>query len=136
MSLALRTCLGLALVALVGCGGDAKPAVVQGRVTLGGLPMAGGTIVFTPDPERGGSGPLATAEIGPDGKYMLITEGQPGAVPGWHRVTVAPATHPTSSNPGTQAPSSFPAHYQHVEHSEQSYEVKPGIVNTIDIQLK
>jgi len=134
MTLAFRTGMGLILLALLGCGGEAKPAAVQGRVLFRGQPLGGGTVVFTPDAERGASGPLATAEIGADGRYSLRTNGQPGAVPGWHRVTVAPPSR--SQAAGSPVLATLPRHYSHAEHSGQCHEVKPGIVNTIDIQLE
>src|SRR5207248_2660078 len=63
--------MGLLLVVLAGCGRPAGTSLagVKGRVFYRGRPLPGGTIVFTPDPERGGHGPQACAEIGPDGCY-------------------------------------------------------------------
>ena len=79
-----RIALPLLLAALLaGCSRpDAELAPVQGQVFYRGRPLAGGTIVFTPDPERGGHGPQAIAEIGTDGRYTLLTSGKKGAVPG------------------------------------------------------
>src|SRR5207249_4096885 len=83
---AFAWCGALALLA-AGCGQRETPlAPVSGRVFYRGQPLPGGTIVFTPDSERGGSGPLACGEIGQDGRYTLHTGTQPGAVPGWHRI--------------------------------------------------
>jgi hypothetical protein len=121
-------CLLLLLAA--GCGGSAdQTAEVQGRVFYQGKPLDGGTVVFAPDPSRGGSGPLATAEIQPDGRYQLKTGDKPGAVPGWHRVTVAPA------GPAGAATRTLPAHFRDPDLSGQRYEVKPGQENTIDLNL-
>ncbi len=123
--------LGLLLVAplfAAGCGkGDApKLAAARGTVHYRGVPLQGGFIVFTPDAERGGSGPLAQAELGTDGTFTLQTESQPGAVPGWHRVTI-----------GTlDAASALPARYRNPELSQQSHEVKPDVVNVFDIRLE
>lgn len=75
---------------------------VHGRVFFHGQPLPGGTIVFTPDVERGGNGPLAYGEINCDGHYTLHTGEQLGVVPGWHRVTIAPAAPPVG--PGQTAP--------------------------------
>ena len=53
------------LLARPGCGSSTDGLQpVHGRVYYRGTPLAGGTIVFTPDPDRGGAGPLAYAEIG------------------------------------------------------------------------
>jgi hypothetical protein len=125
----------MALLWAAGCGGDApRLAPVQGRVLFHGEPLAGGTIVFTPDPDRGGSGPLASAEIGPDGHYRLHTGDRDGAVPGWHRVTVAPGSPPLTP-PGQPVPLSIPAHYRDPERSRLQFEIKPNQTNNIDIPL-
>ena len=132
--------MGLLLVALAGCGRPAAAplAQVKGRVFYRGRPLPGGTIVFTPDPERGGHGPQACAEIGPDGRYQLRTGPEPGAVPGWHRVTVAPA----SPAPGGDAPPTrnlspaLPARYSDPEQSGECREVKLGQLNTLDLHLQ
>jgi hypothetical protein len=123
----------LPLLLLVGCNRpNADLAAVQGRVFYQGKPLAGGTVVFTPDPERGGSGPLAVAAIQPDGRYTLTTEGRPGAVPGWHRVTVAP---PSPAEGGTLT-CDLPCRYRDPERSGQCYEVKAGEANAIDLRLE
>jgi hypothetical protein len=112
---------------LLGCGKSSETlAPVQGQVFFRGKPLAGGTIVFTPDPQRGGHGPQAWAEIGPDGRYHLQTTGQKGATPGWHCVTVAPSKHDSSR---------LPARYRDPEQSGQHFEVKPERVNLCDLHL-
>jgi hypothetical protein len=103
---------------------------VEGRVYYRGEPLPGGTVVFTPDPERGNKGPLATAVIRPDGRYALRSGREVGAVVGWHRITVAP--------PGVEGqPPAFalPSKYADPLRSERCYEVKSGQLNTIDIHL-
>ena len=134
MSRALRAWIGLVLLALAGCGGEDKLAPVQGRVLYRGQPLDGGTIVFTPDADRGNAGPLAMAEIKADGRYVLSTGGKPGAVPGWHRVTVAPRSQ--SQQAGTPQLFNLPRHFSHAEHSGQCHEVKAGMGNNIDIPLE
>src|SRR5215468_9196892 len=114
--LAGLTCVLLLLLLLSGCR-RGKPALapVNGQVFYRGKPLEAGTIVFTPDPERGGSGPQARAVIGEDGRYSLRTEGRMGATPGWHRITIA--------NTKT-APRRLPGRYRDPELSEQRFEVK------------
>src|SRR5438067_2336100 len=98
----MRGCrAGLVLLVLAaGCGrDDAALAPVRGRVFYRGAPLTGGSIVFTPDPDRGGQGPLARGDIRADGTFTLTSDGQAGALPGWHRVSVvwfeaAPAKPP------------------------------------------
>jgi hypothetical protein len=84
--------VALVLIAAVGCG-KRTPELsdVRGTVYYRGEPIRGGTIVFAPDPDRGGAGPLAIAEIQSDGTFRLRTDGERGAVVGWHRVTISPS---------------------------------------------
>jgi hypothetical protein len=117
------------LLAATGCGSRAAPLTpVSGRVYFRGQPLAGGTIVFTPDPERGNKGPQAWAEIDAEGHYQLATNGQPGAVSGWHRITVAQfAARPDSP--------SLPRRYRDPDLGEQLFEVKPEQPNQHDLHL-
>jgi hypothetical protein len=125
-----RGCWLLLLLAGAGCDRrDADLVPVRGRVYYRGQPLAGGTIVFTPDPGRGGAGPLARAEIGPDGTYALRTGARPGAVAGWHTVTVAGARGKD------KRPPALPRRYSDPELSGQSAEVKPGQANVHDVHL-
>jgi len=81
----------LVFLLLAGTGCDSSGpslASVSGRVVFRNIPLHTGTIVFTPDSLRGSMGPSARGQIGPDGAYSLQTEDKPGAVPGWHRVTI------------------------------------------------
>jgi hypothetical protein len=130
--------VALGLLAALGCGRDpAKLLPVSGHVFFQGKPLAGGTIVFTPDPERGGSGPMAFAEIKADGGFTLRTGAEFGAVAGWHRVTVA-SLPPLAAVPGSPAPreaSPLPAKYTDPERSGLHQEVKAGVANTIDLRL-
>jgi hypothetical protein len=120
----------LALVLAAGCGPGADEKVpVRGTVYFHDQPLAGGTIVFTPDPERGGRGPLALGEVGKDGTYSLWTEGRPGAVVGCHRVTIAAG----KSDPPPDSP--LPRHYSDPEHSGLSREVQSGKANVFDFHL-
>ena len=116
----------LALLLAGGCGQDAPSLTrVQGTVYYKGVPLKGGTVVFAPDPERGGQGPMALGEIRPDGTYSLRTDGDKGALPGWHRITVSAADRR----------SALPRRYADPELSGISHEVQPGRVNTIDLRL-
>jgi hypothetical protein len=121
-----RTGLLLGVVFTAGCQeGERELVPVSGTVHYQGQPLKGGTIVFVPDLERGGSGPTASAVIEPDGTYKLHTGEREGAVMGWHRVTVA----------GSDAVRDFPRRYMDPEQSGQLVEVKPFQPNTIDVNL-
>jgi hypothetical protein len=127
--LARHAWVGLLLL-LIGCSGEVKLVPVEGTVTYAGQPLPAGVIVFCPDTDRGNEGPLAQAAIGPDGRFVLQTEGKPGAVPGWHRITL-------SSPPLPQlGVASLPARYCHPDLSGQSFEIKPDTTNTCQIRLE
>ncbi len=118
---------GLLLLALTGCPSETPhKEAVQGHVYFHNEPLHGGTIVFTPDAERGTEGPLATGEIQPDGRYKLSTGAEAGAVAGWHRVTIAA---------GPDQPT-LPSRYSDPKLSGQSREVKAGQANAFDFHLE
>jgi hypothetical protein len=125
----LRRCACWGLVLLLGCGrGDVPLAPVQGQVLYHGQPLHGGTIVFTPDPERGGHGPQALAEITSEGRFLLSTEGRKGATPGWHRVTIAPSRADRSAG--------LPPRYLDPDQSGQCLEVKSERLNLFTLNLE
>ena len=120
----LTLCFGLLLA--VGCGRTPTPQpFVQGRVYYKGQPLTGGTVVFAPDPMRGGHGPMAWGQIEADGRYRLTTDGRNGASPGWHRITIAGATG-----------DKLPAHYRDPELSGQRFEVRSDRANLCDLHLE
>jgi hypothetical protein len=108
---------------LAGCGGPAPLVPVSGQVLYKGQPLTGGVIVFTPNPERGNRGPLAIAEVAPDGTFTLTTDDKPGCKAGWHRVTVSCAE------------AGVPDFYSDPELSGQHVEVKPGGAISLRIDL-
>src|SRR5262245_8045656 len=128
-----------ALLVCAGCSAEApKLAAVHGKVFYKGAPLPCGTIVFAPDTVRGNSGPLAQAEIQPDGSYFLRTGDGPGAPVGWHRVTVVAVELPKSTPDERQfvVPRSLLPHkYRDPELSGLLCEVKAGQDNTIDFHL-
>jgi hypothetical protein len=118
---------GAAAVSLTGgCGSKARPsgpATVRGKLTFNGQPVAGGLVVFTPDPRRGGSGKPAHGETAADGSFSLSLGGSPEIPPGWYRVSLAPA--PAIPNPAAAAPS-FPARLARPDLSGVEREVRAG----------
>jgi hypothetical protein len=135
-------CLAAALtpISLSGCdssGGKLTP--VRGTVVYQGTHLSTGTIVFTPDEIRGTTGPLARAEIRPDGTYHLSTDNDSGARPGWYRVTIMAIDGPaTSSGAGEfAAPRSLlPDKYRDPELSGLSCRVNADQENVIDFKLE
>jgi hypothetical protein len=129
--------LVLAVLAVVGCSGDEPLTPVHGRVFFRGQPLPGGTIVFTPDPERGGRGPLAYAEISADGRYSLRSGDKLGAVAGWHRVTIAPPAPAVTPGQTIRPPAvELPRRYSDPEQSGLLREVRPGKSGEQDFYLE
>ena len=128
--------VGAALVALHGgCSRKpaAGPATVRGRVTFQGRPLAGGLVVFSPDPDRGGSGKPARGDLDPDGAFRLKLGGDPAIPPGWYRVAVAPApAYPTSALGGP----AFPRDLARPDKSGLVREVKPGEENVFEFAVE
>jgi hypothetical protein len=134
----------IALLALVlactGCGsGAATLTPVHGKVSVNGVPLHTGTIIFTPDPMRGTLGPLAHAEIQPDGTYTLATGDQPGAADGWYRVTIValePSFNPAQPDARLLPHSLLPDKYRDPELSGLVCEIRARQDNCIDFNLE
>ena len=120
--------LGLSLAILAGCMPPPTLATVHGKVTVNGQPLRGGTVVFAPDEGRGTHGPVAFAVIDDQGMYVLAGDSGPGAVVGWHRVTVAPPPDSPILIAGLEQ-------YRSPDLSGLRFEVKAGQDNEIDIAL-
>jgi hypothetical protein len=89
--------LTLTALLITGCG--SRLGKVNGKITVGGVPLSGGAIMFYPE-----NGPGAVGTIQSDGTYSLKTGTAEGAVIGTHKVAV----HATSVGPGTmEAPKSL-----------------------------
>lgn len=133
------TTMRLALVVMAfaaGCRREASPdrTSVQGRVSFQGQPVAGGTIVFTPDRDRGGHGRPIPAEIGPDGRFQLADAPGGSIPPGWYRVAIAPAPASSASPPDRQA--IFPAQLGRPDRSGLIREVVSGQENIFDFAIE
>ncbi|RLT03623.1 MAG: hypothetical protein DWI23_05495 [Planctomycetota bacterium] len=104
-TLACLAC-GLVFASAVGCGRRSAPSVqlVQGKVSLDGLPIAGATVGFSPD---AGSGGLAAYGVtAADGVFTLtsVRNGEigKGAVVGDYAVSVRKMKTVTEADIGTQ----------------------------------
>jgi hypothetical protein len=82
---------GLSL--LSGCGGR-EYAEVTGTITLDGEPLGDAEVQFLPDPDKGNSGPTATAFTDKEGYYRLRCDklAKDGTVLGPHRVCILDIT--------------------------------------------
>jgi hypothetical protein len=138
--------VALILLVAAGCGGP-KFGQVSGVVTVDGVPVSGGTIMFVPSDGKG-----AIGSIGPDGHYTLTTyKPDDGVLVGSHKVTI----HATKVGSGTMVPASFeeelkgmkgkilvpgkvewivPEKYSQLATTELTATVEPGI-QTIDFPL-
>jgi hypothetical protein len=100
-----------------------------------GGPLAGGLIVFAPNPERGSDGPLVTAVILDDGSFTLLrADGRP-APPGWYRVAVAPKAGTVDSPTAERPYPGLPAKYRNPALSGLEREIKAGTENTFTFDL-
>jgi len=83
-----RLLLLSAVLAASGCN-DSTLVPVEGKVTLDKKPLTTGSVMFHPDKSKGNeSEKYPRAEITSEGTYRLYTNEEPGAPPGWYKVTV------------------------------------------------
>jgi hypothetical protein len=119
-----------------GCGGtdlgEKEATSIRGVVTFQGQAMAGGMIVFTPDPERGGQGPPLVADIAEDGSYAIVETPQRPILPGYYRVTLAPPPH------WRYAPHAapFPLVLTRPDHSGLLRDIRAGQVNLYSFAIE
>ena len=78
----------------LGCGGGGptyKVVPVEGKITVDGVPMSSGSpVAFVPDASKNNTLQVVpNAMTTADGSYKLLTEGRPGAPPGWYKVTIS-----------------------------------------------
>ena len=129
--------VGVALVAVNnGCSRRAAPATstVSGKVTFQGEPLAEGLIVFTPDPDRGGTGKSARGDLGPDGTFQLTINGEMTIPPGWYRVAIAPAPRYERGSVRDRTP--FPLELSRPDRSQVVREVKAGQDNRFEFTIE
>jgi hypothetical protein len=107
---------------------------VRGLVAFQGQPVAGGLVVFSPDPERGGTGKPIPAEIARDGRFQLNSGGDSIIPPGWYRVAIAPAPQAGSFSPLNR--SVFPPQLARPDQSGLIREVRPGQENVFEFIIE
>ena len=130
----LRWAVGVLLAVACGCGKPAGggSASVRGTASFHGRPLAGGTVVFVPDKERGATGPMLTATVAEDGSFRF-GNGEKKVAPGWYRVALAdpPEWYGTETN-GT----AFPAALRRPDKSGLEREVKPGTDHVFEFTIE
>jgi hypothetical protein len=122
------------LALLAGCNRSSQESEVSGRVTLDGINIGPGTLVFSP--ADGGSKP-ATGSIEADGTYSLNTSRERGLAPGSYKVALSIREMPQNVKRGDRPPPGklrIPAKYELSSTSGLEFVVQPGN-NTLDIPL-
>jgi hypothetical protein len=136
--LILSTALGSASFLAYGCGSDPELVPAKGKVTYHGTPLNTGTVVLTPDLARGGSGPLAKAEIQPDGTFVLATGELKGVAPGWYHVTILAMemSQPANADQPALPHSLIPEKYGDPQLSDLSCQVRLDKENLLEFHLE
>lgn len=128
-----------AVLAAAGCGSDGPPmAEAGGVVNYNGSPLEGATVVFQP-----ASGPLAVGTTDGEGRFTLMTNGQPEAVVGSGKVAVTAVEQlivvegrePTAHELANMSRSLIPEKYSNVATSGLTAEVKSGEENDFKLDL-
>lgn len=120
------------LVPAAGCHRVADaPTTVRGVITFQGRPLAGGRVVFTPDPDRGGAGKPISAGIGANGSFQLALDEEPSVPPGWYRVAIAASPLETGGSLRL-----FPRQLARPDQSGLVREVKSGRDNVYEFRIE
>lgn len=89
LTLPVRSVTLVALcMAVAGCSSGEPLNPVTGKVTVGGKPATGATVIFHPDGPADVNAVVASGRAGPDGTFTLTTGDKPGAKAGKYIVTV------------------------------------------------
>ncbi len=131
-------CVGSLLGAGCSSSDDPKTAAVSGKVTRGGQPVSGGSVIFSPRAsadKKGPPGKPAAAEVGADGAFTLTTYAKyDGAVIGKHLVTYTPAPIEVDEKQHKEDSKPPVSPFAGLIPSKTEVEVKAG-PNTVDIEL-
>ena len=127
-----RWSLLLPLLCLLGCGGPAHVATVQGTVTLGGQPLADATVTFVAQ----ATGAISRGRTDTAGRYRLLYSHQyEGAEIGRYRVTISTFRDgdPDADPPVPRSPENVPLRYN--QKSDLVADVQAG-TNQLDFALE
>jgi hypothetical protein len=116
-------------------------APVLGVVRINGQPERGLLVRLSPDAGRGNGLPaFATGKTDDQGKYALKYEYKGkegiGAPVGWYRVTIIDSKIGFTPQGQEPKPSSIPYSYASASTTPLLIEVKPGELQTIDLDVK
>lgn len=114
---------------LLGCGPSVETGVVTGVVTKDGEPLSGVMVYYMPDPEMQTKGAHSTAITDDQGRYQLTYYGDtsvPGAVVGWHRVTLEDMAPQNFRGKGAPPPSRVPKALSEAWQTPLAYEIQTG----------
>lgn len=122
-----RFCLALAIGLAFGCGpGGPEVGEVEGTVLLGGEPLEGALVMFTP----ADGGRPAAARTDAEGHYeLLYTQGRTGALLGEHTVTISTFQE---ADPGAGVPSipeKVPAKYNVNTELRETVDIEGSVIN-------
>ncbi len=150
MNVRFQMAAGLAsafIVAFAGCDSAIDTDSVEGTITLGGVPVEGASVMFSPVTE--GKGNPAYAKTDAQGHYQLQTQqGAAGAgtTPGKYRVTVSKvvmvATRKMTRTPEgeaetiTEPKEVLPLKYKFQKDSPLTAFVEAGKANVFDFNLE
>lgn len=131
--------LGSLLLGMLVTAGCSNPTVgtVAGKVTLGGQPLAEGSVVF----EDRMAGISVQAPLASDGTYTVRTYDRDGLPPGAYQVAVTPTVASDGETPlaiegkDPPPPSPIPAKYRSVKTSGLTATVKAGDNPPFDFDL-
>ena len=96
-------------------------------VAFQGKPLTSGLVIFSPDPDRGGSGKPARGDLDPDGRFRLTLADSEAVPAGWYRVAIL-------GLPAAGAP--FPPKLARPDLSGIVREVKSGRENVFDFAVE
>jgi hypothetical protein len=133
MSMRLHGLLGCGLLLIVGCG-DSSHALVSGKITMDGKPLADAAVMFQPMGGKMNPGAGSSGRTDANGEYTLeVIGGGKGAVIGKHRVEIHPTVDGSADDDRPRPPKmKIPLKFN--LQSTLTYEVKPGN-NTANFDL-
>jgi len=129
------TCLVTTIVLMSGCGGSVNPKVT-GKITLAGVPVKQGTVMFVPE----GNGQPATGELTADGSFTMYTTNLgDGVAPGKYLVSITAIELTNEALPDAPAAALpkmlIPERYNNHTTSKLTFEVGSGKDNVANFDL-